>query len=296
MLTIDGFEYGGLNRVQASRYDAGGKGLNVAVAVSALGQEAECVGFMYKDSARLFETRLLKSGTAYDFIWCDGSVRTNLKVFDRARGVVTEFNESGRPVSALDLERMTELIVHRAGRARCLVLSGSMPPGCPKDYYAQLLRAVEGKGCRCVLDADGAALRAGIEAQPWMIKPNRAELENLAGRPLKDVAAVRDAAREIVKRGVRVVAVSLGAEGALIVGENEAYRAAALKVPVRSTVGAGDAMVAGLSVGFAADATLRDAFCMGVAAASAMCMTEGSEALSRADYMPLVSSVQLERI
>lgn len=296
MITIDGFEYGGLNRVQASRYDAGGKGLNVAVAVSALGQEAECVGFMYKDSARLFETRLLKSGTAYDFIWCDGSARTNLKVFDRARGVVTEFNESGRPVSALDLERMTELIVHRAGRARCLVLSGSMPPGCPEDYYAQLLRAVEGKGCRCVLDADGAALRAGIEAQPWMIKPNRAELENLAGRPLKDVAAVRDAAREIVKRGVRVVAVSLGAEGALIVGENEAYRAAALKVPVRSTVGAGDAMVAGLSVGFAADATLRDAFCMGVAAASAMCMTEGSEALSRADYMPLVSSVQLERI
>lgn len=296
MLTIDGFEYGGLNRVQASRYDAGGKGLNVAVAVSALGQEAECVGFMYKDSARLFETRLLKSGTAYDFIWCDGSARTNLKVFDRARGVVTEFNESGRPVSALDLERMTELIVHRAGRARCLVLSGSMPPGCPEDYYAQLLRAVEGKGCRCVLDADGAALRAGIEAQPWMIKPNRAELENLAGRPLKDVASVRDAAREIVARGVRVVAVSLGAEGALIVGENEAYRAAALKVPVRSTVGAGDAMVAGLSVGFAADATLRDAFCMGVAAASAMCMTEGSEALSRADYMPLVSSVQLERI
>ena len=296
MLTIDGFEYGGLNRVQASRYDAGGKGLNVAVAVSALGQEAECVGFMYKDSARLFETRLLKSGTAYDFIWCDGSARTNLKVFDRARGVVTEFNESGRPVSALDLERMTELIVHRAGRARCLVLSGSMPPGCPEDYYAQLLRAVEGKGCRCVLDADGAALRAGIEARPWMIKPNRAELENLAGRPLKDVASVRDAAREIVARGVRVVAVSLGAEGALIVGENEAYRAAALKVPVRSTVGAGDAMVAGLSVGFAADATLRDAFCMGVAAASAMCMTEGSEALSRADYMPLVSSVQLERI
>lgn len=296
MITIDGFEYGGLNRVQASRYDAGGKGLNVAVAVSALGQEAECVGFMYKDSARLFETRLLKSGTAYDFIWCDGSARTNLKVFDRARGVVTEFNESGRPVSALDLERMTELIVHRAGRARCLVLSGSMPPGCPEDYYAQLLRAVEGKGCRCVLDADGAALRAGIEARPWMIKPNRAELENLAGRPLKDVASVRDAAREIVARGVRVVAVSLGAEGALIVGENEAYRAAALKVPVRSTVGAGDAMVAGLSVGFAADATLRDAFCMGVAAASAMCMTEGSEALSRADYMPLVSSVQLERI
>lgn len=139
MICVDGFEYGGLNRVQSSRYDAGGKGLNVAVTVSALGAEAECAGFMFKESARLFETRLLKSGTAYDFIWLDGSARTNLKVFDRSRGVVTELNESGRGVGALELERMTELIVHRCAHTDFVVLSGSIPPGCPADYYAQII-------------------------------------------------------------------------------------------------------------------------------------------------------------
>ena len=88
MICVDGFEYGGLNRVQSSRYDAGGKGLNVAVTVSALGAEAECAGFMFKESARLFETRLLKSGTAYDFIWLDAGydAKTQQAVSHRVHG------------------------------------------------------------------------------------------------------------------------------------------------------------------------------------------------------------------
>ena len=296
MICVDGFEYGGLNRVQSSRYDAGGKGLNVAVTVSALGAEAECAGFMFKESARLFETRLLKSGTAYDFIWLDGSARTNLKVFDRSRGVVTEFNESGRGVGALDLERMTELIVHRCAHTDFVVLSGSMPPGCPADYYAQIIRAVAGGKCRCVLDADGASLREGIQARPWLIKPNRAELEALTGRRLQAIPDVRDAAREIIGQGVGVVAVSLGADGAVIADADEAFFAPRMEIPVRSTVGAGDAMVAGMVYGFANGKGLRDAFGMGVASASAMCMTEGSEPLARADFTALLQAVRIERI
>lgn len=295
-LSIDGFEYGGLNRVVSSRFDAGGKGLNVAVTLSALGVEAQCAGFMFKESARLFETRLLKSGTAYDFIWLDGSARTNLKVFDRSRGVVTEFNESGREVGALDLERMTALIAHRCAHADFAVFSGSMPPGCPADSYAQMIRAVAGGKCRCVLDADGAPLREGIEARPWLIKPNRAELEALTGRALASIADVRDAAREIVARGVSVVAVSLGADGALIADADEAFFAPRLDIPVRSTVGAGDAMVAGMLCGFAGGKGLREAFCMGVASASAMCMTEGSEPPARADFTALLETVRTERI
>ena len=158
MLVIDGFAYGGLNRVQTTRRDAGGKGVNVAVAASALGAQAECVGFMFKESARLFETRLRMSGTASDFVWLEGSARTNLKVFDRQRGVVTEFNESGREV------------------------------------------------------------------------------------------------------------------------------------------GAGDAMVAALTCGFAAGKGLEEAFRMGVASASAMCMTEGSEPPVRAEFTALLQTVRTERI
>ena len=296
MLVIDGFAYGGLNRVRDSRYDAGGKGLNVAVTASALGAEAECAGFMFKESARLFETRLRKSGTAYDFVWLDGSARTNFKVFDRERGVVTEFNESGRQVGRADLERMTELVEHRAARADFLVLSGSLPPGCPADYYARLLRVAQGKTCRCVLDADGAPLREGLKARPWMLKPNRAELEALTGRRLESVQQVRDAARELIAGGASVVAVSLGGDGAVIADADEAFFAPPLKIEVRSTVGAGDAMVAALTCGFAAGKGLEEAFRMGVAGASAMCMTEGSEPPARADFAAMLQTVRMERI
>lgn len=296
MIAVDGLVCGGLNRVRASRFDAGGKGLNVAVAVSALGGEAECVGFLDRESARLFETRLRKSGAGYDFIWRKAPTRTNLKVFDRSCGVVTEFNAPGEAVSEEEIRRMSELIAHRARRADVLVLSGSMPPACPANYYAGVIRAVAGEKCLCVLDADGAPLREGIEARPWLIKPNRAELEALVGRPLPGATDVRDAAREIVARGVGVVAVSLGADGALIADAREAFFAPPLKIAVRSTVGAGDCMVAGLVCGFSAGKDLREAFSMGVAAASAMCMTDGSEPPARGDFEALLQTVHTERI
>lgn len=293
---VEHLETGALNRVISGRYDAGGKGLNVAVSSSALGLDAECVGFMYRESARLFEKRLLKSATAYDFIWCEGRARTNLKIFDRSRGEVTEINEPGIGVQEADLQKMTELVVHRAAHADFLVLSGSMPPNCPWDYYRTLISRVEGLGCRCILDADGERLKLGIEAKPFLIKPNRYELELLTGRELHGIAEIACAAREVQEQGVEVVAVSMGAEGALIVCGDECLYAKALSVPVRSTVGAGDSMVAGLAAGFLMEADLETAFRMGVAAAGAKCMAEGSDTFSRADYKALIKQVEIQNM
>ena len=91
-LTVDGFIPGGLNRIVAKRDVAAGKGINVALTVSELGLDSECVGFMYRDGASQFEKRLMLNSTPYDFIWCEGSVRTNIKVFDRSTGTITELN------------------------------------------------------------------------------------------------------------------------------------------------------------------------------------------------------------
>ena len=170
MLVIDGFAYGGLNRVRDSRYDAGGKGLNVAVTASALGAEAECAGFMFKESARLFETRLRKSGTAYDFVWLDGSARTNFKVFDRERGVVTEFNESGRQVGQADLERMTELVEHRAARTDFLVLSGSLAGTGWEEAFRM---GVAGASAMCMTEGSEPPARADFAALLQTVRMER---------------------------------------------------------------------------------------------------------------------------
>ncbi len=295
-LTVESFTPGGLNRVLSSGDVAAGKGINVALTVSALGLNAECVGFMYRDSAPLFEKRLMVNSTAYDFIWLDGAARTNIKVLDQSAGVVTELNESGREIDAESLKRMTELVCAHADNSDYLILTGSMPPGCPDDYYATLIDAVAGLGCRCVLDADGERLRKGLAAGPFMIKPNRFELESMTGKRLDSIAEIRDAARHYIEQGVEVVAVSLGADGAIILRGDEALYAPKLNIEVKSTVGAGDSMVAGLIAGFMAEEDLEETFRMGMACATARCMTEGYHIVDKTLYRAVMEMVQIERI
>lgn len=295
-LTVEGFTPGGLNRVVSKSDVAGGKGINVALTVSGLGLDSECVGFMYQDGASLFEKRLMLNSTPYEFIWCEGSVRTNIKVFDRAAGVITELNESGMTVSEEDLGKMVDLVVRHAENSDYMILSGSMPKGCPQDYYRTLMRAVEGLGCRCVLDADGDRLKYGLEGKPFMIKPNRYELEMMTGRSLDGIADIRDAALRYIDMGVEVVAVSLGAEGALITNGDETLFAPRMNIEVKGTVGAGDAMVAGMVAGFMAERELEQCFRMGVACASTRCITEGYKTIDRTVYKAMLDMVTIERV
>ena len=295
-LTVESFTPGGLNRIVARRDNAAGKGINVALTVAGLGLDAECLGFMYRDSAPLCEKRLMLNSTAYEFIWCEGCVRTNIKVFDRAAGVVTELNESGHPIEEDKLDQMVELVVRHAENSDYLILSGSTPPGCPQDFYRTLIGAVDGLGCRCVLDADGDRLKYGLEGRPFMIKPNRFELETMTGSKLQSIADIKKAALKYIDLGVEVVAVSLGAEGALITNGDETLYAPRMNIEVKGTVGAGDAMVAGLAAGFMADSSLENTFRNGVACASARCMTEGYKGIDRTVYKAFLDIVKIERV
>lgn len=295
-LTIEGFTIGGLNRILSRNDVAAGKGINVALTVSALGLDSECIGLMYRDSAPLFEKRLMLNSTPYDFVWCEGSARTNIKVFDRSEGRITELNEGGSTVDEAALSDMTDMVIRHAEDSDFLILSGSVPPGCPPEYYRTLINAVDGLGCRCVLDADGDRLKYGLEASPYMIKPNHMELEMMAGKKLTSLKEIRNAAFRYLDMGVEVIAVSLGAEGALITNGGETLYAPKMNIDVKSTVGAGDAMVAGLVAGFMGESELEDSFRMGVACATARCMTEGNRIMDRTIYKALLDMVKIERI
>ena len=159
-----------------------------------------------------------------------------------------------------------------------------------------MIQTVEGLGCRCVLDADGDRMRYGLEARPFMIKPNRYELELMTGEKLNSLKEIRDAAQKYLDMGVSVVTVSLGSEGALITDGDETLYAPKLALDVKSTVGAGDAMVAGLTCGFIGDNELEDAFRMGVACASARCATESYRVIDKTEYKRLLDQVKIERV
>ena len=129
-----------------------------------------------------------------------------------------------------------------------------------------------------------------------MIKPNRYELETMTGERLSTIADIRDAARRYIDCGVEVVAVSLGADGAIILRGDEALYAPKLNIEVKSTVGAGDSMVAGLIAGFMAENDLEETFRMGMACATARCMTEGYRIVDKTVYRAVMDMVEIERL
>lgn len=295
-LSVETFVPAGLNRVCAQTDVAAGKGVNVALAAAALGEAVACIGFMYREGGALYARRLSAAGVEQDFVWCEGAVRVNMKVLDRARGEITELNASGTPVSDAQLEEMRALSRRHARRSDYLVLSGSLPPACPVDFYRTLAEDAAAEDCRVILDADGERLRAGLAARPFLIKPNRYELELFTGRKLNGLKDVLAAAKACVDAGARVVAVSMGGEGALVTDGREALHAAGLKVEVKSTVAAGDSMIAGLAAGFARGETLERAFRRGVAAATARCMTPPEEIISAETCARLMEEIDVEKM
>lgn len=284
----------GTNRALSTRSDAGGKAVNVALMAARLGRKSTITGFMREENAQFFGEKLRAGGVETDFVTLPGSMRVNVKVLDREAGAVTEFNESGAPVDPADLEAILERVSRHAAQGGWLVLTGSLPPGCPKDFYLRLIRAAG--GCSVALDADGEALARAIEGKPRLVKPNRRELEGLIGRKLETVADIRRGAMELLDRGVEIAVVSLGDRGAMAVRHGECLFSQPPDVAVRSTVGAGDAMVAGLAVGLENGESLENALRMGAAAAGAAVATEGTQAAPAEMYRQLYSTISIQKV
>jgi 1-phosphofructokinase family hexose kinase len=249
MIDVPGFRAGQVNRVRSVRTRAGGKGINVATVLATLGMETAATGFLGTDNAALFERHLAAHGIRDGFVRVPGSTRTGLKIL--ADGQTTDLNFPGLEPAAEHLEALHESVAALAGQSGWFVLSGSVPPGVPAEVYRTLVGLVRAKGCAAALDTSGEALRLALDAVPELVKPNVHELAELLGRPLEGVPEVAEAARELVRRGIRLAVVSMGEAGAVYADAGRTLLARPLRVAVRSTVGAGDAMVAGTVAGLA---------------------------------------------
>lgn len=296
---IDSFTYGGMNRIQNVREDGCGKGINVAVALRLLGLDAAVTGVMPNGRCELAENRLSEMDCRFSFVRNPGSVRVNTKVFDRSSGVITEINERGVPSSPEETQAAVDLAVSMAKQSSYMVLTGSVPAGMPADIYRQIAARIadETPACRVVLDAENELLKEGLAARPYLIKPNRYELELLCGEKLQDVAAVHRAARRVMAQwGLPLMAVSLGGDGAYMTDGKEAFFAPVHKVTVRSTVGAGDCMVAGLLLGLSRGLTLEETFRLGVAAATSSVTTEGTKLIDVEKFRELIPQILIEKV
>ncbi len=243
-VSVSNLNFGAVNRAELVGERAGGKGVNVAAALAENGHRVVAMGFLGQDNEEVF-TRFFAERRVHDgFMRLPGATRIGIKIVDDARGETTDLNFPGltpRFAHLGQLESRLELL-----DAGWCVLAGSLPPGVPAEFYAETTRRFKARGVRVVIDTSGEALRAAVGAGPDVIKPNVHELAELVGRELPDEAAVVAAASELVAGGVGLVVVSRGADGAVFVSADEVVVARPPAIAVRSTVGAGDAMVAGI--------------------------------------------------
>lgn len=267
-VAIPNFTAGEVNRVNWEQSDPGGKGVNVASFLADLGFCTSVTGFIGVDNASIFEKLFNQKNMADHFVRIPGRTRVNVKIIDEVNKKITDINYPGQSPTEQDLIDLKKKIHNLVFDHDWFVLSGSLPNGIPTEFYAAVLKYLKNAGKFVVLDTSGEALRDSINEMPYAIKPNIAELEELLGRTLSTELDVLNAARTLVNTGIEYVVVSMGKEGAMFVSKAESVVAVPPPIDVKSTVGAGDAMVAGFIAAKIKGLSLED--CARLSTATAM--------------------------
>lgn len=296
-ILLDHLVPGEVHRAKGAALHAGGKGVNVASCLADWGGNAlTASGILGADNQAAFTALFAAKGIADGFLRVPGETRTNIKLSHD--GDTTDINLPGLTVPAEMQNTLADRVEELCVPGGLALLAGSLPADIEPAFYATLLTRLAARGVRVLLDTSGAPLKAGLSGAvlPFAIKPNRAELEEFVGHELADDDALLEAAHELNARGVELVVVSLGAEGALFVTAKQALRASLPPLRALSTVGAGDAMMAGILAGLREGAALDRIARLGTAFAAGKLSRPGANLPPRQDVETLADQVQLQNL
>ncbi len=279
-------------RCAVAHYHPGGGGINVARVVHRLGSPCLAIYPSGGVSGQRLGQLLDQEQLPHHGWRVAGETRENFSVHESASGHDFRFVLPGPTLSATEWQAGLDHVAGLAAPPAYVVASGSLPPGVPPDFYARLARLAKARGSRMVVDTSGPALEAALAEGVYLFKPSLRELRELTGRPLETAAQQREAAQDIIARGqAGIVALSLGADGAMLVTADKALRAPALQVQVASTIGAGDSFVGGLVWALNCRQGLEDAFRYAMAASAAALLSPGTALCQPADVARLSAEV-----
>jgi 1-phosphofructokinase len=295
---------GTVHRARHAEQYAGGKGVNVASCLSDWRLSSEppiiATGFLGQVNAPTFQSFFDGKGIVDRFIRLPGQTRRNIKLLDETAGDTTDINLPGLTPQAVHLDELHAVLEAETQPGAIAVLSGSLPPGLPETTYRDLVGQLNRRGARVLLDTSGLpfreALAAPAEALPWAIKPNQHELEEWAGKPFADLGEMVQVALKLCRRGIGLVIVSRGAEGALFVSERHVLLGHPPLLTVTSTVGAGDALVAGVVAALREKADPERLARLSLAFAAAKLVQPGPDLPDRAAVLAQVDRMKVERL
>lgn len=292
---IDNFCVDQVNRIRCVRTDPGGKGINVSKVIHSLGGKSTAMGILAGSTGQTIQDSLTDMGLLCDFAVVPGQTRTNLKIVDSLLHTNTDINEPGPQVSAQVLEDLRLRLTAKLQPGDIVVLSGSVPENAPATIYRDWIIPCRDKGARVFLDADRDLFAHGLQGTPYLIKPNREELTRFAKQPLDTVESLVAVGQQLQSREISWVVISLGSDGAVFLHEEKVYRAMGICVPVGSTVGAGDSMVAALALGCEQNFDDLQIIRLAMATSAANVMCSGSQPAPLADVKRLLDQAVVTR-
>lgn len=273
IVRVDDFKLGSVNRTSYEEIYAGGKGINVSIVLNNLGVKSKVLGFIAGFTGNEIEKRVNEFGCDCDFIKLNnGMSRINVKLKSNEE---SEINGQGPEVNNEALEELYKKL-DSLKEDDILVLAGSIPSTLPKDIYEAIMKRLDGRGVKFVVDATGELLLNVLNYKPFLIKPNHHELAELFNVEIKNEDEIVHYAKKLKEMGARNVLISMAGDGAIFVTETgEVIKSAVPKGKVINSVGAGDSMVGGFIAGYLKNNKLEEAFKMGVATGSASAFSEG---------------------
>ena len=295
-LTIDNFKVNHVNKVTDIRLDPAGKGINVSKVVKILGGRTKVIAFLGGKNGDFIVDALAKDRLSLVTIPIENETRINTKIVDTKLNTYTDINEKGPHISPENLELFLKQTINYASGDSMVVLTGSVPPGVDDEVYKNLIVKLKSFGVKTILDASGTLFSNALQGRPYLIKPNIHELEAYFNKALKTREAVIEAGKSLLNMGIEIVVVSLGEKGGLLITSQAVLFSPGLKVDVKSTVGAGDAMVAGLCYGLSKNIPLKETFALAIASSAGQVMVEGTKPPSLDLIYKLIKDVTIEEL
>jgi len=277
-------------RCEKPRYDAGGGGINVSKAIFKLGGSSTCVFTSGGSAGEMLEDLIQKEKLEKIAIKTKNWTRENFIAFDNVTKAQYRFGFPGNAFTEEEKDKILQTI--RDLKTDYLVISGSLNEGLPTDFYQKIAELAKSSGAKLIVDTSGEALLKILETGVYLIKPNIGELAKLIGVERLELNEVEMAAKNLIEKGnAKIVVVSLGADGAILVTKDETHLVKAPKVEKKSTVGAGDSMVGGMVWALSQNKTLKEVIQLGVCCGTAATMNEGTQLFKAEDVMRLLKNI-----
>lgn len=293
-MEVESLNVGMMHKIISKRIFFTGKAINVAIGLARLHTDSFATGFMFEENGHQFEQELHREGVTYKFVWNKGRVRENYKFIDH-KSMLTEIDDISPAVTEEKQRELIEFVGKIAPSCEAIVVSGGLTRGMAPKYYAEILNAVP-DGVKKIVDTEGDRLFESLKCGLDLVKPNIEELERTLQRKFTTREEMLIGCKELIRRGAKIVLLSLGKKGAIITDGNEGYYCKSVNVAMNSTLGAGDAMVAAASRALTSGESLSNILKCGVAAGTASITAPDTISFNRDKYNEILSSLSVEKI